>query len=160
MPEIKQLNENLKRQATLYSELKIYAEQKQQALIKNDLHTIEVLTVREEQLILEASRLEKERLQWAEQIAERLGKTPENITLSELAERFPELTEVKKDMESVLTKLKEVNELNTQLLKQAIKVVDLTLGLITAQPQGAVYGRPGGKENEQKSNVHFLDRSI
>ena len=160
MPEILQLNDNLKRQAALYNELKIYAQQKQQALIKNDLHTIEALTLREEQLILEASRLEKERLQWAEGIAKQLGKSPESITLSELAEHFPELKEVKKEMESVLTNLKEVNDLNTELIKQAIKVVDLTLSLITAQPQGTVYGRPGGKENEPKKDVHFLDRSI
>lgn len=160
MPDILQLNDNLKRQAALYSELKIYAEQKQQALIKNDLHTIEALTLREEQIILEASRLEKERLQWAEKIANHLGKSPENITLSELAEHYPELIEVKKEMDSVLKNLKEVNDLNTQLIKQAIKVVDLTLGLMTSQPQGTVYGRPGEKENEPKSNVRFLDRSI
>lgn len=160
MPEIKQLNENLKRQATLYSELRKFAEHKQQALVKNDLHEIEAITVREEQLLLEASRLEKERLLWAEQISLLLGKAPENITLSELAERFPELLEVRIELENVLKNLKEVNELNTQLLKQAIKIVDLTLGMIAAQPQGTVYGRPGGKENEQKNNVHFLDRSI
>ncbi|AGA70322.1 FlgN protein [Desulfitobacterium dichloroeliminans LMG P-21439] len=160
MPEIKQLNENLKRQAALYEELKMFAEYKQQALVNNNLHEIEAATVREEQLIMEASRLEKERLLWAEQIAREIGKAPENITLSELAERFPELTGVKTELDNVLTNLRQVNELNTQLLKQAIKVIDLTLGLMTAQPNGSTYVRPGGKENEPKSNVHFLDRSI
>ena len=160
MPNIVHLNENLKRQAALYSELKNFAQLKQQALVKNDLHEIEAITVREEQLIMEAASLEKDRLQWAERIAEDLGKTSENITLSELAERFPELTGVKTELENVLTNLREVNEMNTQLIKQAMKVVDLTLGLLTAQPTGSTYGRPGGKENEPKSTVRFLDRSI
>ncbi|HHY27812.1 MAG TPA: flagellar protein FlgN [Desulfitobacterium dehalogenans] len=159
MPDIKQLNENLKQQADLYKELKHYAQIKQQALLKNDLHEIEATTIQEEQLLLEASRLEKERLLWAEQIAQYLGKAPESITLKELAERFPELTDVKTELENVVMNLKEVNELNNQLLKQAMKVIDLTLSVITAQPSGSTYSRPGGKESEAKT-VHFLDRNI
>ncbi|KTE92027.1 flagellar biosynthesis protein FlgN [Desulfitobacterium hafniense] len=159
MPEIKQLNENLKRQAALYKELKDYAQIKQQALLRNDLHEIEATTIREEQLLLEASRLEKERLLWAERVAQHIGKAPENITLRELAERFPELSDVKKELENVLMNLKEVNELNNQLLKQAMKVIDLTLSIMTAQPSGSTYNRPGEKERESKT-VHFLDRSI
>lgn len=160
MPEIKMLHNNLKRQALLYQELKDYAQRKQQALVKNDLQGIEAITVREEQLIMETSLLENERLLWAEKIAGRLGKAPEDITLSELAERFPELTEVKVDLEEVLSNLQELNELNTQLLKQAIKVVDLSLSLMTSQPQNNVYNRPGEKESEQKNPLRFIDKSI
>lgn len=160
MPEIQHLNDNLKKQARIYGELKQLGEHKQQALVKNNLHELEAVTVREEQLLMEAARLEKERLLWAEQIAEHLGKSPENITLAELAERYPQLKEVKSDLENVITNLKEVHELNTQLLNQAIKVVDITLGVLTAQPGGNLYNRPGKKESEQKSTVRFLDKSI
>ena len=160
MPEIQQLNDNLKTQARIYGELKQLAEIKQQALVKNNLHELEAVTVREEQLLLEAARLEKERQMWAEQIAQHMGKSPENITLVELAERYPQLKEVKTDLENVITNLKEVHELNTQLLKQAIKIVDITLGVLTAQPSGNLYNRPGKKESEPKNTVRFLDRSI
>jgi flagellar biosynthesis/type III secretory pathway chaperone len=160
VPEIQHLNENLKIQARLYSELKQLAEVKQQALVKNNLHELEAVTVREEQLLLEAARLEKERLMWAEQIAQEMGKSPENITLVELAERYPQLKEVKADLENVITNLKEAHELNNQLLKQAIKVVDITLGVLTAQPSGNLYNRPGKKESEPTNSVRFLDKSI
>lgn len=159
VPEIKQLNENLQQQAALYQELKQYAQKKQQALLRNDLQEIEATTIREEQLLLEATRLEKERLLWTERAARYLGKAPETITLKELAERFPELTDVRAELENVVMNLKEVNELNNQLLKQAMKVTNLTVSIMTAQPNGSTYNRPGEKENESKT-VRFLDRSI
>ncbi len=159
VPEIKQLNENLKKQAALYQEIKDYAQKKQQALLRNDLQEIEATTIREEQLLLEASRLEKERLLWTERAARHLGKGPESITLKELAERFPELTDVRVELENVVMNLKEVNELNNQLLKQAMKVTNLTVSIMTAQPNGSTYNRPGEKESESKA-VRFLDRSI
>lgn len=159
MPEIKQLNENLQQQAALYQEIKDYAQKKQQALLRNDLQEIEATTIREEQLLLEASRLEKERLLWTERAARHLGKAPESITLKELAERFPELTDVRAELENVVMSLKEVNELNNQLLKQAMKVTNLTVSIMTAQPNGSTYNRPGEKESESKT-VRFLDRSI
>ena len=160
MPEIQQLNDNLKTQARIYSELKQLAELKQQALVKNSLHELEAVTVREEQLLMEAARMEKERLLWAEQISVLMGKPPEKITLTELAERYPQLKEVKMDLERVLTNLKEVHELNSELLKQAIKVVDITLGVLTVQPSGNLYNRPGKKESEPTNSVRFLDKSI
>lgn len=159
MPMIQELNDNLKRQTALYDELKNFAQLKQQALIKNDLHEIEAITLREEQLIMEAARLEKERLQWAEEIAKLFGKTPEEITLSELSERFPELSEVKKELEKVLSGLKEVNELNNQLLQQAIKIVELSLNVISAPVQSNVYNRPGEKETEHNP-LRLIDKSV
>jgi flagellar biosynthesis/type III secretory pathway chaperone len=160
VPEIKQLNDNLKNQARLYDELKQLAEFKQQALVKNNLQEIEAVTVREEQLLLEGARLEKERLLWAEQIAQVMGKPAEKITLTELAVRYPELQEVKVDLEKVLTGLKDVHEVNTQLLKQAIKIVDITLGMFTTNPSGNIYNRPGKKENDSNQRIRFLDKSI
>jgi flagellar biosynthesis/type III secretory pathway chaperone len=160
VPHIQQLNDNLKAQAGIYKELKQLAELKQQALVKNNLQELEAITVREEQLIMAAAKLEKERLVWAEWVAQLIGKPSEKITLVELAERYPQLSDVRTELESVLAGLKEVHELNTELLKQAIKIVDFTLSMLTAQPSGSIYNRPGKKETEPQSSVRFLDKSI
>jgi flagellar biosynthesis/type III secretory pathway chaperone len=160
VPEIQHLNDNLKSQARIYSELKQLAESKQQALVKNNLRELEAVTVREEQLLMEAARLEKERLLWAEQIAQTMGKPPEKITLSELAERYPQLQGVKAELENVITNLKEVHELNTELLQQAVKVVNVTFGMLTTPQTGTMYNRPGHKEKDIPQRVRFLDKSI
>ncbi len=158
MSEVLQnLNENLKRQVTLYEELHVLEREKQTALIKNDLQEIEQITARQEPLMLGASHLEKERLLWAEHIGRDLGKVPEDLTLAELAEHFPVLEKVRLDLDQVVGQLQEIHEINTQLLQQAMRVVDFTVGMLTHQEKNT-YQNPSVKENEGTRKLHLLDR--
>ncbi|MFZ3102710.1 MAG: flagellar protein FlgN [Desulfitobacteriaceae bacterium] len=157
--QLQNLNDNLKIQARIYAELNELARQKQQALTSNNLHNLEAVTVQEEQLLLEAARLEKERLMWAEQIGLELGKASEDLTLTELAEHYPELREVQIELDNVIMQLRQAHEINTQLLQQALKVVDFTVGLMT-QEQATTYNHPGRKEINTASRAHLLDRSV
>ncbi|MDQ7096265.1 flagellar protein FlgN [Desulfosporosinus sp. PR] len=157
MTEVLQnLNDNLKKQVSLYGKLLSLEKRKQRALLANNLQEIEVATGLEEQLLLEAGHLERERLAWAEQIGRALGKTPEDLTLAELAEHFPLLQEVRQELEGVVGGLKEIHELNSQLLQQAMKIVDFTLGMITHQEK-STYTYPGRKEKDGNKSVHLLD---
>ena len=160
MSEVLQnLNENLKQQVTLYEELNNLEQEKQKALIKNNLQEIELITARQEPLLLGASHLEKERLLWAEHIGRGLGKAPEDLTLAELAEHFPVLEGVRLDLDRVVGQLQEIHEINAQLLQQAMKVVEFTVGMLTHQEKN-IYTRPSQKENEGNRNLHLLDRRI
>ncbi|WP_407307272.1 flagellar protein FlgN [Desulfosporosinus sp. SB140] len=157
MTEVLQnLNDNLKKQVLLYGKILSIEERKQKALLANNLQEIEVTTGLEEQLLLEAGHLERERLSWAEQIGQALGKKPEDLTLAELAEHFPVLQEVRLELEQVVGSLKEIHELNTQLLQQAMKIVDFTLGMMTHQDKNT-YTHPGRKEKDGNKAVHLLD---
>lgn len=157
MSEVLQnLNENLKRQVTLYEELNDLEREKQKALIENNLQQIELLTARQEPLLLDASRLEKERLLWGEQIGRELGKAPEDLTLAELAEHFPVLEEVRLDLDRVVSRLQEIHAINTQLLQQAMKIVDYTVGLLTHQ-ESNTYTYPGQKEKDENKKRHLID---
>ena len=159
MSEVLQnLNENLKQQVMLYEELHDLEQEKQKALIKNNLQQIELITTRQEPLLLGASRLEKERLLWAEHIGRDLGKAPEDLTLVELAEHFPVLEGVRLDLDRVVGQLQEIHAINTQLLQQAMRVVEFTVGMMTYQEKNT-YTHPSHKENEE-TKLHLLDRSI
>lgn len=157
--EIKNLNDNLKTQARIYEELNELARQKQQALTNNNLHNLETITVQEEQLLLEAARLEKERLLWAEQIGLEMGKASEELTLTELAEHYPELREVQIELDNVVRQLQQAHEINTNLIQQALKIVDFTVGLITQQ-QETTYNHPRRKDPKTSARAHLLDRSV
>lgn len=160
MSEVLQnLNENLKRQVILYEELNDLEREKQKALIKNNLQEIELITARQEPLLLGASRLEKERLLWAEHIGRDLGKAPEDLTLAELAEHFPVLEGVRLELDLVVGSLQEIHEINAQLLQQAMKVVEFTVGMFTHQERNT-YAHPRRKENEGNVKLQLLDRRI
>ena len=158
MSEVLQnLNENLKQQVTLYEEFNAQERGKQKALLQNNLQEIEEITAREEQLMHEAGRLEKERLVWAEHIGRDLGRAPEDLTLVELAEHFPVLEGVRLDLDRVVVQLQEIHAINTQLLQQAMKVVEFTVGMMTHQERNT-YTHPSQKENEGNVKLHLLDR--
>ena len=160
MSEVLQnLNENLKRQVALYEEFNVQERDKQKALLQSNLHEIEEITAREEQLLLEASRLEKERLMWAEHIGRDFGKAPEDLTLAELAEHFPVLEGVRLELDRVVGSLQEIHEINAQLLQQAMKVVEFTVGMFTHQEK-KTYTHPSRKENEGNVKLHLLDRRV
>jgi len=156
---LQNLNENLRGQVELYNEALTLEEHKRQALIKNNLQEIESITVQEELLIIKVNRLEKERLLWAQQIGQELGKKPEDLTLIELVEHFPVLEEVCLNLDRVVAQLKEIHEINSQLLQQAMKIVDYSLGLMTHQ-ESSTYTYPGQRENEVNKKRHLMDWRI
>jgi len=155
---LQSLNDNLKQQVAIYEELNELEREKQKALIKNNLQEIELITAGQEPLLLGASRLEKERLLWAEQIGRDLGKACEDLTLAELAVHFPLLEEVRLELDRVVGQLQEIHEINSQLLQQGMKVVEFTVGMLTHQEKN-IYTRPRQKENEG-AKLHLLDRRI
>jgi len=156
---LQSLNENLKQQVILYEEFYAQERDKQKALLRNNLQEIEEITVREEQLLFEASRLEKERLLWAEQIGREFGKASEDLTLAELAEHFPVLEGVRLELDRVVGRLQEIHEINAKLLQQAMKVVYFTVGMLTHRDKNT-YTHPSRKENEGNGKLHLLDRRI
>lgn len=157
--ELQNLNNNLKLQVALFEELLERERDKQKALIENNLPEIEATTVREEQLLLKANSLEKERLLWAEQIGRDFGKAPEDLTLVELAAHFPVLEEVRLALDRVVERLQAIHETNAQLLRQAMKVVDFTVGMLTHRASNT-YTHPSRKENEGYAKLHLLDWRI
>jgi hypothetical protein len=161
VPEIlRSFDENLRRQVKIYEDLNVLERNKQKALLKNNLQEIESVTAREEQLLLEASHLEKERLIWAEHIGRDLGKAPQDLTLAELAEHFPVLKGVSHELDKVVSNLQEIHEINTQLLQQAMKVVEFTVGMLTHQDKNTYHRPTNLKENEGSSKLHLLDRRV
>lgn len=156
---VRNLNDNLKQQVTLYEELYGLERAKQKALIKNNLQELELITAQQEPLILSANRMEKERLSLAGHISRDLGKAPVDLTLTDLAQHFPVLEGVRLDLDRIVGQLREIHQTNTQLLQQSLKVVEFTVGMLTYQERNT-YTRPSQNENEGNRILHLLDRRI
>lgn len=156
---LENLNKNLKQQVKLYEKLLSLEERKQKALIENNLQEIDTTTNLEEKLMCEAFLMEKERLQWASSIGRNLGKSPEDLTLADLAECFPSLNEVRCDLDQVVRRLQKIHVINAQLLEQAMKIVEFTVGMLTHQEKN-IYTYPNRKENEGNQKLHLMDWRI
>ena len=162
MPEIiNNLGINLKKQTQLYKDLIEFEIQKQESLVNNNIQEIEEITVQEEKILLQLSRLEDERLHWAEFFGKEVGKQAEEITLADLVESFPALNDVRIDLEKEMVKLKDLHETNTKLLENAVNIVNFTIQSLTNDRQ-TTYSNPSNraKKKEEKSIVSIIDKSI
>lgn len=156
---LRNLNNNLQLQVKLYEELHNLECKKQKALMQNNLQEIELLSACQEPLLLEAASLEKARSLWVEHIARNLGKSAAELTLAELARHFPVLEKARVDLGFVVGRLQAVHGINTQLLKQAMRIVEYTLGLLTHQV-GSTYTHPNRQEIEDNQKKQLLDWRI
>lgn len=154
------LEENLRKQLGYYQGLAELERQKQQALVNNVIEEIENITAQEEKILLEVGRLEEERLYWAEFFAKETGKKAEEIVLADLVDCYPGLESVRRGLEKEIYALKDLNEINTKLLENAVSLVNLTIRLLTEQKQ-TTYFNPGDKAAKKKNNgKSFIDKSI
>ncbi|MDR3289026.1 MAG: flagellar protein FlgN [Peptococcaceae bacterium] len=156
--KIAELNTILSQQVRLYCELKSLSEKKKAALVKNDIQELAEIVILEEQLILSAGVLERERLVWAERFLLTAGQEESDLTLAELAEAYPELGDVHEELKSVVGELQLMHESNKLLLNQAIKIMNYTVNLFN-QADESVYLRPGSKKRSA-AKLKLLDKQI
>lgn len=159
---VNNLESNLQKQASCYKILIQLEKEKQQVLVDNKIQEIEAITVQEEKILLEVSRLEEERLYWAEFFGKEIGKKAEKITLADLVKDFPSLDSVRKELEQGIKELKGLHKINTELLENAVNLVNFTMQSLTRDRQ-TTYKNPGEKtESKEKGSrkINYFDKSI
>lgn len=134
------LEENLRQQLELYRELLETATKKEEVLVANDMRTLDALVAKEETVVILGSKLEKERMTLIEHLASEIGLPVEDVTLVRLVQNYPHLEPLQVELEKVVTAIQSKHALNTELLKQAMRIVEFTLQLLVPAEQG-VYSR-------------------
>ncbi|MGI5901748.1 MAG: flagellar protein FlgN [Desulfitobacteriia bacterium] len=160
MPTLLKFKENLSVQLKYLKELIELEQQKKRALTDNNIPEIELITAQEEKILLEITNLEENRLTSAEFFAQKIGKESKEITLSDIEAVYPELKPLRLELESAMGELKELNETNTNLLENAINLVNFTLQALTSDRQ-TTYSKPTDKaQGERGKVISFVDKSI
>ena len=147
---IQKLKENLEQQVAVYKQLYALEQEKSGALVINDIQKIEEITAREGKFLKTAAGLESERLLCVKQIAGDLERTPEDLTLAELSERFPVLKGIRSELQQLVKDIRDIESTNAQLLIQAMRVVNYTLDLLTYE-QSNTYGPQNAAANNRSA---------
>ena len=141
----------LEEQLELYQNLLALAEEKRDAVISNDIESLQRITSVENTLISKNNRLEKKRITVTEDIANVLGVKAEELTLSALAEIMrdkPEhesICKIGEQLRTCIDNLKALNDENKALVKNALEYADYMLNVlrgVTAQDEN-MYNRRG-----------------
>lgn len=145
----------------LYGQLLSMAESKTDVVVKGDIAKLQELVGKEQKFIGELGKLKDVREQILDQISRTTGVKSEDLTLSKLAELLPKeqserLIRIRDNLQETIDKLKAKNDLNQQLIRNALEYVDFSLNLLTQPaPQTPQYGRKGTETGTKGGG--FLD---
>lgn len=121
--------------------------EKTEVLKKNDMPALDRLVKEEEQLTRHVQQIENKRQQAIRQYLDQHYYLPEDVTLEELIHIVPidardALKERQLQLVNEVITLKDVNDLNRQLIQQSLQLVTISMNLIQPQPPLKNYQRP------------------
>ena len=143
---MQQLIDILKGEYTLYQDLYKLSDKKTDLIVEEEIDKLENVITKEERLVGQLKQLENKRQQLTGQrsLTEFINDAkPQN------KERLEDL---RNKLLEVTTKLKETNQLNNKLLKNALQLTNLNLNLLTNNSKQGTYGKKGSMEENKGSD--------
>lgn len=157
LSHVDEMLRHLDEQAKIISDLIALGRKKADVIVKGDMQTLDLLVKGEQKLVWHLGRVEEQRIKMQQQVADSLGVSAVALTMSLLMEHAP--AERKEQLEAsmrayteLLQEYQELNELNMQLVQQALAYVDFSLQVMEAKPaQGKVYSAQGSTAKGKKA---------
>ncbi|MGR6128425.1 flagellar protein FlgN [Paenibacillus sp. SER-28] len=127
--------------------------QKKEALISNKVDQLILVMNQESKMSRHIEQLDERRLQAAYEFLQERGiKSKLNLNITELSrlvfdvEDKQRLLQIQKNLADTLVELKKLNELNQQLIQQALSYIDFSIESMSYYAESeAVYQRPADK---------------
>ncbi|WP_027409283.1 flagellar protein FlgN [Anoxybacteroides tepidamans] len=146
----------------LHERLLESARTKTEVLKKGDMEALTAMIKEEQKQIAAVSQLEKERMQLMERIAQQSGHLGEELTLTACIEWVEEpkksvLKRLQEELSAVVSELKNVNQLNQQLIQQSLQFVNMTLNFILPQPPEVNYRHPNSTSSSYENSRSIFD---
>jgi len=156
---INELINTLEKQKEVYLKLLDTAFEKKQIIIKNNIEELQLITDKENTLIGKALKLDKERMQYFEDIAFVLNKDKNKMTLSYLVEimkgqsEYEELLNIKNELFDILKKLKKINDQNQDLIDYSLEYVEYSVNLLRSVITPSYYDSRGQEITYRNSGL-------
>lgn len=132
----------LAEEESIYKKLTEYGEKKRQIIIDADIPELEKLTDLEQQASDELLTKSNKQIELLGDIATVLGKTDEKMTVTRLIgylDKQPDiqskLTETRDSLLDTADQMQKINDLNSQLLAQAIEMTEFDITLFKSMRQ-------------------------
>ena len=139
---VEELINVLAEEESIYKKLTEYGEKKRQIIIDADIPELEKLTDLEQQLSDEFLTKSNKQIELLGDIATVLGKTDEKMTVTRLIgylDKQPDiqskLTETRDSLLDKADQMQKINDLNSQLLAQAIEMTEFDITLFKSMRQ-------------------------
>lgn len=126
----------LSEETRVYEKILQLSMEKKDVVIEGKVSELEKITKVEQSLVVKLGKLEILRESCIEEIADQLNVKSSELTISELSKHLNEenskkVIECKNKLENILTELKEINQLNSRLIKNSLDYIDFSLNILS-----------------------------
>ena len=141
------LIEILEKESALYRDILDLSRHKTNTIVEGRVSQLEQLTGVEQKLLLNVGGLEQQREEVVDQLARLLGIPADGLNIGVAVEQAEDelkekLIALKDEIENTLKDLKEVNDLNSELIKKSLEYIDFLLTLLPG-PEDVTYDAKG-----------------
>ncbi|HOM01326.1 MAG TPA: flagellar protein FlgN [Acetivibrio sp.] len=155
---INDLMDVLSQESKIYEDILEISKNKTDVIVKGKVSELESITNLEQSLIFKIGKLEESRENIVSEISDAIGINPSEITMSELEKHVDEnqaerLRDYKKHMSSIIEEIRDINEINSKLIKNSIDFIDFSINILTSiNAQGNNYSKEGQINDGKKKN--------
>lgn len=153
----------LEQEALLYRDAADISSKKTDIIVHGKIEELDSLVKAEQAIILKIGRLENEREKIVLALSEELDMDLEGVTLSDINAHlsngsYTRLSECQKSLAQTLGGLKNSNDMNSQLIQNALDYVNFSVNLLTTnQDSGNTYSQDGGEDAAGKQRRNIFD---
>lgn len=162
--DIKQLISILQGETQVYDQMLELCREETKTLIAGNVARLDEIVKIQTNLIKQVGIYEMQRVECVSRIADELHLEADKITVSTLTEKLDEhdasaLKLIEKHLSAVLAEFKDLNEMNSQLIRNSIDFIDYTLGLLLDVAEEINYDAEG-KTHKVQINPAMLDQKV
>lgn len=156
---LNELMDVLEKETALYEDILKISRNKTRVVVEGKIQELDSIVKVEQNIVLQIGRLEDKREELVARIRTELGLDSEQITISEIVKHVPEeqavsLKASQEKMVNTLGELKNVNDLNSKLIRNSLDYIDFSVNLISAADISSNnYGESGQVNETKKRNL-------
>jgi flagellar biosynthesis/type III secretory pathway chaperone len=148
----------------IHDTLSELAEEKKQVLIHNQVERLTQIVSRENKLIKQISDLDQQRKEAMGQFLMDRGYKPNpKVTVSDLTkiifnmEEKTALINLQKQLLATIRRLRDMNQLNQQLIEHSLSFIDYSLDIIVGPPEDDVFYHKPQQSNQGNKRLGIFD---
>ena len=149
----------IREEMKIYNELLSLSKDKTDIIVKGKVNELDNMVKVEQEHIVQLGGLEGQREEIVDKIAKQINISPSELTMSKLVERLDqyqaqELKKYQLNLSSILSELKELNDLNSKLVKNSLEFIDFSINSMAGTAEtGNNYGYNGQVNDQRKRNL-------
>lgn len=161
---IDRLIEVLNKETAMYEVILKLSKNKNEVIVEGKVSELESITSLEQSVIIQLGKLEIEREELVDKLAVQLKVKASDISLASLEkmlskEHAEKLKGCHKVLPKLINELREVNTLNSKLIRNSLEYIDFSINILTnAGSTGNNYGNSGQSNDSKKRN--FFDMKL